>query len=736
MSDSFRTSDLLSIEHLTVGDDEDFYSDEEPEEYRYYSTFYDAAPDLEALRSSLFMPTQTPYMLADMLPDNDVQSDIGDVNVPCSRIYVDDIGPLVISRRFDAAALQAQFQQEKPTRDFVFLRVGSGLPYIFVASPSHSDHEEWAGSLALCHERIVKVQSLDSASTVYAQQPISNFFRFTIIDPFTLHDDNEVGAKTFIKYRPNIDFLDPESQPPLLGDYIVSQNGSPLCIDCAYGYLAKGTEYGQLEVLCLIPPERHWIIIHRFGSSNMVNSVRIVRRMDPDGDHSKDEFFLFVALNNSAVSIIKLPRHSEHKGQVLPPQVRQTVYPKSRAPINCCQLSPDGRYLAAVGDHGYILCAPVLQPKSRSQVHNNTQDENVYVKNTADRAQDKEEQGDRIGEVWNDDEDQRVDLDEDESEEILAQGWEPGSIDHPDWSIGSCKRIDIDDFVSDGELGVFRSQCLSWSTNSQWFACSSHTHPCVLVVNAGACAVVLRLDTIGPTYQVAFHPTHATILAVTLKNLALYIFDIRPALETGGPASKQIVPVSYRGFDFHGADNADEEVKVERNQTDRVFEQLGGITWSNDGSALYLGTRWGTRYYKVMDVPTLKDLCIKYIYHHKKHTDLCDLERTYVQSYLDRRRWLISSPLIVYVNSLHISKELYPPKSGADMLWRIRCVSVHMPPVGRKSQITWNIITHKRICIAFSIHLPNVLCQMFTGSLEAGKVPLSRWFVSPLLAPI
>ena len=106
--------------------------------------------------------------------------------------------------------------------------------------------------------------------------------------------------------------------------------------------------------------------------------------------------------------------------------------------MNDAKLSPNGQYLAAVGDHGYIWCAPILQPAhpdlesaDRTKSH---MDKNEEIDDDEDSEWEDEESDDDG--VW-------IDEDGDTLNGAIAEGWEHGSIEHPLWQIGCLSRIEI-----------------------------------------------------------------------------------------------------------------------------------------------------------------------------------------------------------------------------------------------------------------------------------------------------
>ncbi|TPX35045.1 hypothetical protein SmJEL517_g02395 [Synchytrium microbalum] len=514
---------------------------EEEELYRVYNR------EWEGWRTEItpFAPTLTKR---GSVQYDDTQSDIYDLEIKPRTTVLDHEGSS--DRLIDGTQLQAAVQQTKPTPNYAILRTGRGLPYMFCSNPAYTAHFECANSISLGPELAMKIVNR--------------------------------GEET----------RDPETPPSEDIQYLLSNNGTLLCIDSAYGYIARGTDTGQLEVLCTVG-EPHWIIVHRFGILSMVNSVQIIRRLDDDDDRSKDEVYLVVSLNSSAVTIIPLQRHSEHRGPTVPLVTRQKVVPKDRIPINDSKISPCGRFLASVGDHGSIWCAPILQKSSTtSDAADDLEDEDVDV--DIETFEDGDE-----GDEW-------MDVDDEGGEE--SQGFEPGSLDDASWRVGDMKRIDIKKDVP-GDLRRFSSQYVSWAADSSVFACSSNSHAFVLICDPRRQCVVLKIDCAAPTFAVAFHPSRPNILAVILQHLVLYVFDIEPALANQGPVSTQIVPISYRSH----KSEVDESGEIRREDTDRVCEKLTGLVWACDGSALYVGTRWATLYYPCVEVPSLKDLRLKRI---------------------------------------------------------------------------------------------------------------------------
>ncbi|KAJ3092330.1 hypothetical protein HK102_008480 [Quaeritorhiza haematococci] len=257
-------------------------------------------------------------------------------------------------------------------------------------------------------------------------------------------------------------------------------------------------------------------------------------------------------------------------------------------PVNVAQLSPDGLWLAAVGDKGAVWCSrvryhhPVLnRPKKAGRGPKGSEPMEIVGGHTAKEDDGEWEEIDDVG--VNDDDNNE---DDDDVEEILVEELDTSA---PIRTFDPVRRLSAESLFEDyqgpvpsrerqgptwvaGEnmgdsssrewkpfrMNKLSMQYMSWNCDSRFFAASCDSHPVVLVFEVErpklkdeeerSCGAKpkLRIDTGAPTYAIAFHPTRPTLLAFTCRQAFVQIVDIAPCLSSNSsPPLRQIITVSY-----------------------------------------------------------------------------------------------------------------------------------------------------------------------------------------------
>ena len=119
-------------------------------------------------------------------------------------------------------------------------------------------------------------------------------------------------------------------------EYSANLDFYPLCLTVNYGLVVAGGSSGELAIFLL---KEKYLQRKALGGS-MNNSVEVIFH---EGRQK-----LVVANNDATVSVYSLPE-----------LVREKVIGPFPAPVNACKMSPDGKYLAVVGDFHQVFIVDI-----------------------------------------------------------------------------------------------------------------------------------------------------------------------------------------------------------------------------------------------------------------------------------------------------------------------------------------------------------------------------------------
>ncbi|KAJ3399584.1 hypothetical protein HDU80_007783 [Chytriomyces hyalinus] len=311
-------------------------------------------------------------------------------------------------------------------------------------------------------------------------------------------------------------------------------------MDMAYGFLAIGFDDGLLAGFCVedgLPRVVLYVTAaYRFDMFNSVHlSRRAVRKTEDDmidDEEMEYEYTLIVTRNSGFVDVHIMSKHTPepiHESEDTtaherPLPAMSPCHPLAtscfetlggfHAPVNDARLSPDGKYLACVGDSGGAWIANVKYAS-------------------------EEDGNDMMGQDYSDDSSlpkrvfgslQKIDMDSDPANVPLSQS----SVLH------EARRERTGAHARNASN--LTMQYLSWSCDSRFFAATTDTYPWVFIFDAlKGGAIVCRLDAATPTYAVSFHPSKPHLLAFSNRLGYVHVVDMSEYLMSSfmPPATQQ-----------------------------------------------------------------------------------------------------------------------------------------------------------------------------------------------------
>ncbi|KAJ3019044.1 UNVERIFIED_CONTAM: hypothetical protein HDU68_010839 [Siphonaria sp. JEL0065] len=527
-----------------------------------------------------------------------------------------------------------------------FVITSDGHPYQWAHSASDAYHQQCARYLVLGEqepvsffhlsqtesppEHVRQFPSLENEPslatkpwTVHLQRPITCVSRFLlragvnpVSDSRNASQRNEWGQLgiglapdvfPFTKYlaRSEDDMVMPRDEK------LMSLPAEVVSMDMAFGFLAIGFDDGILAGFCVENGIPRLILYETASNRNdMFNSVhisrRIVRKADfdemADENQFEHEHTLLVTRNTGAVDVHVLSKHSttssgepaDNKPTVVcPNHVLATKCSETLegfvSPPNDARFSPDGKYLACVGDDGGVWIADVTY-SSTAEAEEEEFDSTLRVR--------------RFGKF------KKLDL-----------GYLFVPMAAPPVSVSGTVSNRRPFQTTSSQMTM---QYMSWSCGSRFFAASCDSFPWVLVFDAeNDGKIVCRLDAGTPTYAVTFHPTNPYILAFSNRMSYVHIVDLtehlaKPIEEISTTTEqppfiyppRQIlrhdyqVPVeprtgSYPDLTALGRSAGALTTNISSGGSHQGFLQesfsglaakINGILWSDDGQRLFVAT--------------------------------------------------------------------------------------------------------------------------------------------------
>ncbi|KAJ3195259.1 hypothetical protein HK101_000721 [Irineochytrium annulatum] len=495
------------------------------------------------------------------------------------------------------------------TPDAHFMATGPGLPLQWAHSPSTSTHFQCANGLALGARTSVEIlhpfiesTSLDAPPerrNVLFQRPLT-CYRHAIVegganllaDVMHAHVRAAVGGHG-VAVSPDVFsttavFAEEDRRfSRLAAKWMLPID--PIAFEVRHGYMAVGN-HGALAVYCVMESEAPRCILAVSVRSEMFNSCQVTKREVVKGEDVVHEFSLVVARNKGFVDVYRLSTHAKPEKAPIaghhPQHVEPVVLEASKGtynPANDARISPDGLYLASVGDNGNV---------SLGRIRYYSKWEPGSVVNNAGVAN---EALDEEGE----DEDTSLPIRRFDKLEKITSLFE----DKNEYSHRREFRAERITF-----------QYLSWSCNSKMFAVTSDNNPLVLVfdVKDGG-RLLFKIDAGAPTFAVAFHPAIDTLLAFANRTDFVQIVDLVTVLEqtdTSTPSEvcrtvqppRQLLRHAYKLM-----------LPTVRHMSSRDIScGICGIQWADDGRHLYIATHRRVVMWPCLKVvPVLQEECLR-----------------------------------------------------------------------------------------------------------------------------
>ncbi|KAJ3362952.1 hypothetical protein GGF32_005092 [Allomyces javanicus] len=360
--------------------------------------------------------------------------------------------------------------------------------------------------------------------------------------------------------------------------FLASTKARPLSIAAAHGYLLVGDDEGNLAFYCYQPPleclamaTASDLSIQLMNDKKQVAGPRKLAAFYQDGacystqifGGMRGGYFAMVTQYSGVVELYELPQHADLGANGA--AHRAGVYSLHkiwlRACVNDAKISPDRRWLVAVGDHGNVWIARV-------------------------------EWGALIV-----DQPLKAPLPVMNDFFLIA-------LEHP--VLFAVALSDSGQAIDPTEamrvmLADFTSQQVAWAPCASRFAVSSDTHPYLIIFSAptfdGAPARLEHvIGTAQPTYAVTFHPHDRSILAVSNRHGFVQIIDVDacdpPQVVVFEGESLEEVAATWSA-------NAISDLVAAAQWYPRDIMpvrigsmscQINGLQWSLDGQFLYIAT--------------------------------------------------------------------------------------------------------------------------------------------------
>ncbi|KAI8356396.1 hypothetical protein B0O80DRAFT_447371 [Mortierella sp. GBAus27b] len=491
-----------------------------------------------------------------------------------------------------------------------------------------------------------------------------------------------------------------------------------LCVAHKYGYLAYGTSSGYLIVHCTVCGKKPIRIFNDCPDGHgmsMLNSIQIVRwpryqrkRDDQDGDNSADwdydddaeetnhadahdhdleegfptpsteyDHYMVMTLNQGGLLIAALPDHpKEHNGRKLKPSERDnhelmfvdnTLIKngfRGKA-LNDARVSPNGRWIAAVGDAQNVWTIEITHVPETEQERIDREAKERETMFSMDTDSDFVTEDSLSDDDDDDDDDMQDPMNLDMESDLNKNHGEKRPFnmidteDTPEGSGSSSKspkpmqaprlvrkfgdpvEMHIPDKVLHGALpkntrrrrhGLesYSSQYVAWNATSTKFAHSSDVNSRVMVWSMPSRQMICCVDIGGTGYSIKFHPKLENLFAVANRYGFVHVVDITgscigdedlipsndrydgqtqcgPSLssECEGPHYEEkhdILMLSFRG---------------EKDTTLRILDGIRGLGWSTDGRHLYVATLRRVLRYELADnqirIPSLFQMCAQVV---------------------------------------------------------------------------------------------------------------------------
>ncbi|KAF9976005.1 hypothetical protein BGZ73_000119 [Actinomortierella ambigua] len=517
------------------------------------------------------------------------------------------------------------------------------------------------------------------------------------------------------------------SRLPTKEKLILLDEETAICMAVRYGYLILGTEDGTLLMYCLQDNGEPLIIYEgSVGPDDageegqpMINSVDIVRwprYLSPaateveegmedhgpgetEGDDSrgdptarlteKDMYDHFVVMtgNDMGLFIASLPDHVDSNGYhgMMPLEedgrhafkfkkghfwIRQGF---DDALLNDARMSPDGKWIAVVGDAQKVWVIKIEQTyetelQRRQRLMEDLETDESEYESDEDNTTTSKRRKTRVVEVLADDAEdaeQRPNHSAGSSKgaktRLLRSFGKPETLYIPDHVIRPPRARRPGAQASHAPLGPnpakqYSSQYVAWNASSTKFAHTSDTHQAVLIWSMPSKQLVCCVDAGGPSFGISFHPKLNNVFAFANRYGFVHVVDITDccigdegfilpksqyrfrtaAADASGarpPTRSTHSSEHHKGRDQAADPEATESLVQEcgpphyqekhdilltsfrgqENRWLRILDYLNGIAWSTDGRHLYVATKRRVLRYTMADpdvrIPSLFDIC-------------------------------------------------------------------------------------------------------------------------------
>ncbi|KAG9304552.1 hypothetical protein G9A89_020116 [Geosiphon pyriformis] len=503
-----------------------------------------------------------------------------------------------------------------------FLRKDKGHPRQIVHSPSSSNHFQCANSLAVCPTDF----GLNHDIYTYTLNLVIKAGQRSKFDPTSsnpLVDKDEIrGKKLFEEAESDIEhfptpYLDENAKiliQPFRKHFNAADNLSfnhlsehaaivlqkqPYFITHKFGYLCVGGGEDAISVYSTMNNQPDLLLQTKIDSSYpiLINSADIFRwEITTTTELEKKYFYLLiVTANQYGVFFFELP---PYRNSI--PNTKETKYssPKlikhssvfepgdpSRAMVNDARISPNGKWVVVVSDSSSNWIFDVVKKEKR--------------KSRKSRKRD-----------------------------LLA---------NVPFVIGEPRHLNNIQVLNRYMAGEYRSQYVSWNSNSTMFAQSSDTHCFIIVWGMPKAEILHVIDTGGPTFAIKFNPLREQLLAFANRFGFFHLVDFsqstdpkitwntstlpfqgvpheeKPQHEILDTSTSEYLPPSIIQRAKHVFRH--EIYMISRRARNhpkyRIFSTINGIEWSSDGENLYIASKCRVLTYTIIERPvkSLFEMC-------------------------------------------------------------------------------------------------------------------------------
>ncbi|KAF9434153.1 hypothetical protein BGZ76_008477 [Entomortierella beljakovae] len=448
------------------------------------------------------------------------------------------------------------------------------------------------------------------------------------------------------------------------------QDEHPLCLAHKYGFLAMGAANSRLVVYCTQCDGTPRIVYDDRVSSSMLNSVQIVRwprynRNKGKGDDDVDEDMneqdseeedaengypsesgsydhcLIMTGNGRGLFIAALPDHPKNSRKHHSHAHHKYKFDKDRtwirsgferALLNDARASPDGRWIAVVGDSPKVWVIEVshtldpitqMEEKSKTQMEEKPTTHETWDSDDSDYiTEDSEVEYDDPAEVMDGRKRSKGEAcnQSQKAHRLYHRFGKPFEMIIPSEVLQVAKLKRNRGRVT--ERNRYYSQYVAWNSTSTKFAHTSDVSPRVIVWSVPSREIVCCVDVGGPSYSISFHPTLENLFSVCNWYGFVHVMDITECCkgnEDTHPMSRTVneskIPTCFGPHFEEKHDILMLSFRGETNTRLRILDCIRGMGWSTDGRHLYVATLRRVLRYELKDndirIPSLFQQCAR-----------------------------------------------------------------------------------------------------------------------------